>query len=159
MTEHGTYAGYNAHYSGKFKGEPVCRPCRDAANKYTRDRRTRYYLAKVDSLLVDGTGTKRRIQALHRMGWPLKFIGERLAPDSNNPTQVVWSLLERQERVHIATRMQVEDLYRELSTKVGPDPRAQRRAIKKGWAPPAAWDDIDDPMCKPQGMTNKEIVA
>lgn len=160
MTEHGTYAGYNAHFtpSGRFYGEPVDRACQDAANLACRRRRAKRYMAQSD-LYVDATGTKRRLQALHRIGWTFDALGRLLTPDSKHPTQVVWHLLARQKRVHLRTKLRVEEIYEELSVTPGPDLRSQRRAIRNGWAPPAAWDDIDDPEAKPQGMTKKEIAA
>jgi cobalamin biosynthesis protein CbiG len=53
----------------------------------------------------------------------------------------------------LAVRMAA--LYDELSATPGPSEVAARHARERGWAPPLAWDDIDDPEDRPQGVARE----
>lgn len=102
------------------------------------------------SARVDGTGTRRRLQALVAIGWPQLRLAQRLGIDK--------ALLFQQINgvdVEAATARAVRTLYNEMWNA---DPashgvqaryiaQAQRIAAGKGWPPPAAWDDdwIDSP--------------
>ena len=44
-----------------------------------------------------------------------------------------------------ARHHQIRDLYEQLSGQFGTSKEAKRRATLAGWAPPLAWDNIDDP--------------
>ena len=110
--------------------------------------------------VIDATGTHRRIQALAALGWPLKQLGPHLgvAPET------VGRLL-RQQRVYLTTANKVAGLYGRLWNTRPEDHgirptsavRARQHAQKKGWVPPAAWDDIDDPGEQPQGVIGKPL--
>lgn len=92
-------------------------------------------------------GTVRRLQALACMGWPKPKIGEHagMHPD------YVGSLARgaRGATVTVATAERVRDVYKRLwdadplADGVSPVKAAQVRtmALKRGWQPPAAWDD------------------
>lgn len=104
---------------------------------------------------IDGTGTRRRLQALSRMGWSQRAIGERFGQ-----SEVAVGDWYRAERVTPATAKKVAGWYAELSMQV-PQPRTRfdrysvgstrGRARAAGWPPPLAWDDdtIDDPEATP----------
>lgn len=125
---HGTLARYNA-------GCRDCQPCRDAANRREQRRR-----ASGQRRIVDATGTRRRLQALAAMGWSMAALASRLGM---NPRLL--SRIARQDRVYETTHRRVASLFTELCMTPGPSEQARRRALTKGWAPPLAWDDIDDP--------------
>ena len=97
---------------------------------------------------VDATGTRRRLQALVAIGWPLARLGEQL-----DRTTAAVARSMRNPRVNAATARAVADLYDQLSVKTPPQAtpteqaasnRARAYAERRGWLPPLAWDDIDN---------------
>ncbi|TYB69676.1 hypothetical protein FXF51_05815 [Nonomuraea sp. PA05] len=104
-----------------------------------------------DRVLIDATGTRRRVQALVAIGYSLSAQCALLGRTVNNYYKVL-----RNPRVFAETARAVRDLYRELSRTPAPPSRgaklACRRAARNGWLSPLAWDDIDDPNEKPKGV-------
>lgn len=107
------------------------------------------------SARVDGTGTRRRLQALVANGWPQMRLGHELGVKHH---RVIWDQV-RQDVVSADTARKVRDLYDAL-WNVDPASRgialryitqAKRIAAAHGWAPPGAWDDdyIDSPAATP----------
>jgi hypothetical protein len=88
---------------------------------------------------VDATGTHRRIQALAVAGHSLGFIGKELGI-----TQQAVSSLLRKQVVWADSAVKVADLFDRLLV-VGPSSRARSCALRRGWAPAFAFDNIDDP--------------
>jgi hypothetical protein len=142
---HGTSAGYCAG----------CRDecCRTAIADYSRGLRARQYLAG-GPLIVDALGTKRRIRALMALGWTGRQIDVELG---RKPTYTA-NLLCGPDRVNRATAASVAAVYERLSMRLPADaPDANRQVIartrsearRKGWAPPLAYDNIDDPTEQP----------
>ncbi|MFJ8923910.1 hypothetical protein ACIREK_31085 [Streptomyces sp. NPDC102415] len=103
---------------------------------------------------VDGTGTRRRLQALVAKGWPQVELARRLGMDQANFPRTLTGNL-----VHVRTVRATNALYDELwladptahGVPAHQAEAARRRAAKKGWAPVGAWDDdqIDDPAAFP----------
>lgn len=107
---------------------------------------------------IDATGTRRRIQALACLGWSfpaqLALLGR-----STNLRNGLRDILSG-GKTTAPTAKAVRDLYDRLWDKP-PQPvtaaqkitvtKTRRLAERKGWAPPLAWDDIDDPECVPSG--------
>jgi len=102
-----------------------------------------------DRTAIDGTGTRRRLQALLYAGWTKSELARRLGMDPANFAQTIVNRL-----VRVATVKAVRALYDEL-WKVDPVASgvpefravtARRIAVSNGWAPVGAWDDdtIDD---------------
>jgi DNA-binding CsgD family transcriptional regulator len=110
-------------------------------------------LAKTAS--VDGSGTRRRLQALAAAGHALSVLAPRLGMALPNVCRLL-----RDPRVAAATARAVRSLYDEL-WDAAPDEstpqaarraaRARRGAVRRGWPLPLAWDDdtIDDPAAGP----------
>lgn len=97
--------------------------------------------------IIDATGTRRRIQGLMALGWPLKDIAAKLGYGSRSrPYRLVTAL-----RIHRRLADAVIDIYGQLSMTPGPSKETRRRALKAGFFPPLAWDDdtIDDPNAQP----------
>ena len=143
----GTTAGRQAHRKAQ---QPTCAACR-AAEAADRRRRAAYaYLTGGQKMLVDATGTRRRVQALVRIGWSLKELADRLGTRFQN----VHDLTVR-AKVRRATAAKVAALYDELSMIPGPSVKSKQYAIRRGWPPPLSWDDdpgpggIDDPAARP----------
>ncbi|MFJ4785078.1 hypothetical protein [Streptomyces sp. NPDC088794] len=117
---------------------------------------------------VDPTGTRRRIQALSAIGWPLKELGPHLGVQPDN----VRRILVRGQKVYGATAQAAIDAYDQLRNSrprrhgvsdIGVA-RALRNAKQHKWAPPKYWDQhpgaIDDPHFEPMyRVTKREIVA
>lgn len=101
-----------------------------------------------DQVLVDATGTVRRLQALVAMGWPNTELAPRLGVSTQALHPVV---LGRHRRVQARRAREVRDLYNKLSMTSGGCNRAIGTARKHQWAPPLAWDDesIDSPSATP----------
>ncbi|MDJ0342208.1 hypothetical protein QMK19_03280 [Streptomyces sp. H10-C2] len=103
---------------------------------------------------IDGTGTRRRLQALVACGWPQARLAAAVGKDKRNFFRTI-----RSDRVYADTARAVRRLYDQLwnvdpaSRGVHPRYINQALAIAKAnkWARPAAWDDdsIDDPTATP----------
>lgn len=86
---------------------------------------------------VPRIGTTRRIQALLRMGWSHAAMRERCGIYTTN-------LLHQQGRwVARSTHDAVAAMYRDWSHQRGPSETTARRALRRGYASPADWSDID----------------
>lgn len=91
--------------------------------------------------LVDATGIHRRIWALAAMGWPLRELERRL----NMCHRGMSSNVLRRKRIRAAKARRIVALYDELAWQPGPSDATRKLAARKGWPPPLAWDDIDNP--------------
>jgi len=96
---------------------------------------------------VDATGTRRRLQALAAIGWPLELLAAELNRRTSSLRRSMTS-----PSVMAYTARDVASLYRRLENT--PPPQITRRdcaavnasranATARGWLPPMAWDDID----------------
>jgi hypothetical protein len=114
-----------------------------------------------DTALVDGTGTRRRLQALHRAGWRIGDLADHLGCTSANVSLIIRST----SPVKVATRRTITGLYDRLCA-LTPEPgpgsvRARNHATRAGWPPPHAWDDdtIDNPAALPNyGNPNADVI-
>jgi plasmid maintenance system antidote protein VapI len=107
-------------------------------------------LTLVESKLsVDATGTRRRVEALGRMGWTARSVSEAVGLQPGSLSQILW-----RGTVSFATAHRIAEFYQRNSGTFGGNGTWARRAARLGYAPPAAWDDdtIDDPRAKPQGV-------
>lgn len=138
---HGMVAGYRAG----------CREecCRRAIRNYNERRKVQKFRGLPTSSLVSATGTRRRVQALVALGWSMPYIAER----SRIEVTYLRFILRENKQVTIETAVKVADCYRQLAMTLPPATksrerqsvtRARRMAERKGWAPPLAWDDIDN---------------
>ncbi|MFJ8583673.1 hypothetical protein ACIRD2_03295 [Streptomyces sp. NPDC093595] len=105
--------------------------------------------------LVDSCGTRRRLQALACLGWPMKALGPYIGV---SPATV--NRLTLQARVSRATAKAVERCYEQLRSQkpeshgITPSTarKARNRAEREGWLDPDWWEDygrIDDPTFDP----------
>jgi transcriptional regulator with XRE-family HTH domain len=105
-----------------------------------------------DGAMVDGTATRRRLQALVAVGWAQARLAERLGVERTNLNK----MLRSGQHVRAGTVRAVARLYDELWDQAPPESehrakisasRARNYARAAGWLPPMAWDDdtIDDP--------------
>lgn len=102
---------------------------------------------------VDATGSRRRLQALARLGWSQRKLAHHIDSD-HKTTQRIQNGQLPQIRRHTAER--ITALYDQLWDKPGPSPRTIQHAIRQGWALPLEWDDdaLDNPDATPHIVPN-----
>jgi hypothetical protein len=110
-----------------------------------------------DKALVDGTGTRRRLQALVASGWSQSKLAVQLGMTPAN-----FGPLLKRTRLHADTVRAVHALYERLWDCPPPESewrdkiaasRSRTYAAERGWARPMAWDEnIDDPTASPEGV-------
>ena len=126
----------------RYRAGCDCPACRAAIRRYETCRRID--TAAGITRTVPVVGTIRRLQALAAIGWPGHEIAARLGCDRTRVAQV-W----RADPAGVALRTTAEAVarvYADLCMIPGPSAtHSRRRAVREGWAPPLAWDDIDDP--------------
>ncbi|MBF9523073.1 hypothetical protein [Mycobacteroides chelonae] len=102
--------------------------------------------ARPSDVLVDSTGTVRRVRALVAIGWPQTHIAERAGLTSRRLSQLM-----RQPMIHARNANLVTDTFNALHMTPGPCGPIRKTAQRRGWVPPLAWDEdtIDDPNATP----------
>lgn len=105
---------------------------------------------------IDGTGLRRRLRALNRLGFSSPVLGAELGVSRKRVNE----LMTRETPVRYANACRVEQLYDKLSGSRPEDHgvprssiiRAQAVAVRNGYAPPGCWDPetIDDPEALPE---------
>lgn len=144
--KHGTEGAYT-------KDGCRCFACRLARSEYMRARSSgREHPAP---LLMDGTGTRRRIRALYALGW----TGSVIARELGVTVGALFDLRVREGRpVYAYTAERMAVVYDRLSATIPPENvyarRARALAQRNGYVPPLAWDDdeIDNPDARPRGI-------
>lgn len=136
--------GHGQHGTSNAYWNHGCR-CPQAIEAFRLHRRQ---LRRGHRILIPALGTQRRLRALTALGWPTQALADRLGC---TPDHIRWY-----RRAHDAGRLAHRDhahriahLYEQLSGTPGPSPTARADAARRGWAPPLAWDDIDDPDATP----------
>jgi hypothetical protein len=114
-------------------------------------------------ILMDATGSRRRLQALCRMGWTQKQIAAQ--PELDVSSERI-SQLTRGRNTHMApdTVKAVAAVYRRLCRTIPTGPHADYARIiaeQKGWPGSGAWDDdtIDDPNATPNLLKGRYIIG
>jgi len=99
-------------------------------------------------LLIDATGTARRLQALAALGHRYEDVAALLQVGKSRARDLT---VRHGDLVHRDTAAAVAAVYDELSMVLGPSSRSRVLAANRGWPPPLAWDDdaIDDPAAGP----------
>ena len=99
---------------------------------------------------TDPTGTVRRLQALAAEGWTLADLADLLGVTRSG---VHMLRSDPPARMLTATAERVRAVYEQLGPPdLTPARRVARaRALRRGWAPPLAWDDddLDNPAATP----------
>jgi transcriptional regulator with XRE-family HTH domain len=116
-----------------------CAGCRKAVA--AQQARYRVHRIVNGPKLVPVLGTRRRMQALARMGWPQSEIGRRLGVDRSQ----IGQLVHGRDMVLAETAEKVAGLYRELAFQVGPSVRSRLHAERSAWPGPMDWADPDNP--------------
>jgi hypothetical protein len=124
-----------------------CFGCRKARND-DEARRRKYRQVLGVHRRVPALGTQRRIRALMALGWTGRDISNRCGWASAEATT---EITKDRQFVYTATAAKIAGVYEELCMTPGPSLKGLREAARKGWPPPLAWDDIDDPNETPTG--------
>ena len=127
----------------------------------TRDALMGVTLVLTPEARVCGIGTLRRIRALARLGWSYDEMN-KAARDAGHhiPGHALDQINSTATgTVEVKTREAVAAAYATLSMRLPDRSRGsscvRTRAERKGWAPPLAWDDIDDPAAEPYAPAPK----
>lgn len=143
---HGTTKGRHAH---RKDGEEPCEPCKLAAAGYQAGRH--YDMLRGIPREVSAVGAARRIQALMALGYSYRDIGAAMGVTHDVPRHIV----VMRKYVRRSTAERVAEVYERLCMTPAPDSQrakyARTIARKNGWAPPLAWDDIDNEAEQPHG--------
>lgn len=139
------------------EGSDPCEPCKKANAVAQDGYRKRVYI-NGGKLMLDASGTRRRIMGLSSIGYNHTEIARKLGTDKS----VIGNLNSKKKRsVYPATAEKIRAVYDELSM-IPPDldedwiaKRTAKEARRRGYPSPLAWDDesIDDPYVLPMGLT------
>lgn len=141
-------------WSDFSRGLCRCPTGREAFRLY----RKRHREGRLGPLLVDATGTRRRLQGLMADGYSTQQIATEMGLcDASRVHQIFRSTMVRRSTATAATQ-----LVERLGDRPGTSERAVRRAAKLGYVPLWAWTHttIEDPEAQPQldpGETVDEI--
>lgn len=105
---------------------------------------------------LDATGTVRRLRALIRIAHSLERI---VAETGMSRAKLSRITAGRFDTIDANTASCVARAYRHLVMVPGKNSGARRYAENMGWHSPLAWDDIDDPACKPDTGYRSEAKA
>jgi predicted transcriptional regulator len=136
LNPHGTLARYKAGCG--------CDLCRDANRRVHT-----LFLLDREPRTLPAVGTRRRMRALAAIGWSCAALAREMGCSPSMVSQIQHGPAPVVRR---ATARSVALVYERLSMRIPPDEDARTRlsAARKGWAPPLAWDDIDDPDASPR---------
>lgn len=135
---HGEERGYFAH---RVDGETPCDPCRRAHRVADAQRILRRLHGTPTTIgLMPAQGARRRIEALNAIGWPNAEIANKAGWSSH---ATVWRM-RTADTVRVATAQRLYKVYDELHMTPGPSELVRRKSTAAGFAPPLAWNNIDD---------------
>jgi hypothetical protein len=111
---------------------------------------------------ADATGARRRLQALAVQGFSAPVLS-----NESGVARLTINLIRAgtQQRIQLSTVRVIALLHDKLwdvnpldtGSKLVAVSRTMKHAEREGWLPTEAWDDIDDPDCKPVLNTPKYI--
>lgn len=143
---HGTYAGAVAHWLENHE-----KPCEDCAReewRYRKRRKLRHLAG--DAPMVPSIGTVRRIQALQALGWTGPQIADAAGMSLNSMRSMQYhgaATVRTSTAKKIAAAFDTMCMTRPEGHYAN---RARSMAARRGWLPPLAFDDIDDPNEQPK---------
>lgn len=103
---------------------------------------------------INATGSARRLRALAALGHNWTVVGARTGM---TPDRLGWIARGKTDIVRPEEAQKIAAAYRALSTMPGAMKQIATAARNKGWHGPLAWDDIDDPDCKPETGGNTSV--
>lgn len=129
-----------------------CGPCSRRENARVREAYRFDRAARGLNRRVRALGAARRLQALAYMGWTIEQISRLSGLERNHVGQI-----RRGARTGIllTTHQKIDRVFQQLAYKraTGRSGEWTRNYAKKqGYAPAAAWGDIDNPRERPKGV-------
>lgn len=115
-----------------------------------------------ESGYIDRTGSVRRLQALIAIGHRQTDLARMLGMSGSNISSLINGLYDPNRprtRLQASTAQRIADLYDRLHLTPGDNWASRGRAKRHGWAPPLAWDNIDDPNEKPYRPRREDTYA
>jgi len=98
-----------------------------------------------DRVHVPALGAERRVRALMRLGWHHEAMKTECGIDTTHFARSTYTTA-------LAYRWRaIDTMYRRLYMSRGPSELTASRAARAEFAPPLAWDHIDDPNEEPRG--------
>lgn len=91
---------------------------------------------------MSALGASRRLRALMAIGWTQQALAGLLGESKQQVNQLVHL---KHPTVTIGRNRRVAKVYEDLCGTAGGSMRARLWADRRGWLPPLAWEDIDDP--------------
>ena len=95
---------------------------------------------------IPAIGTARRLQGLVAIGYSWRALAAHLGVSNRRVADLG---LHPEAAVHRETAARVDAIYQRLSGTPGGSKYALAVAARHGFAPPLAWDNIDDPVEQP----------
>lgn len=133
-----------------YRQNCVCPGARRVAHRYDKLQKT----GRLPKYLVDGTGTRRRLQAYALNGWTVEQIGNAIGCARNN---VVKLCRTEQVTVEMAQAVRAVEWMATVPPPAGRSATyASRHAAKAGWWPLDAWFNPDT---DPEPSTVDEITV
>ena len=105
-----------------------------------------------DHMLVPSLGSCRRIRALMALGWRHEDMSGLLGGRSSHHLSA-----HRHKTINAHDWRLVDAAYETLAGTPGPASRSRQRAAQKGYLPPLAWTDIDDPAEVPTIVGDRRV--
>lgn len=102
---------------------------------------------KPHDVMVPALGSVRRLQALAAIGWTMRDICTRAGIQHRYGADLIWS---KYPTMHADRAAAITKVYDELHMTPGPSSESRTRARNRGWSPPLAYDDIDNPHESPR---------
>lgn len=107
--------------------------------------------------LVPAVGTRRRLQALAAAGWPLSVVSTELGFSPSRAGHLLTAPVIHRRNADLVRRLFDDWWDKRPRGSALSIARTLQRARAEGWAPAAAWDDIDDPAEKPRGVRRPTV--
>ena len=137
----GCTAGYHGTPTAYTKAKCRCSHAREAYRIYKKRLRE----GRTEPVLLDASGTRRRVQAMWRLGHPSRVIA---AESGLNESQV--RKFCRQPFITPGNRDLIVAAYRRLIVRPGSSAWTRNHAAAAGYPLPVQWGaDIDDPNAVP----------
>lgn len=101
---------------------------------------------------------RRKLQALACLGWGVKelnriMLGNGILPEGDSRVTMYRVRSHDITALRVPLLTAINEIYLRLNMHQAPSDRhhngTRNAALRRGWVPPAAWDDIDDPECRP----------
>lgn len=102
---------------------------------------------------VPSYGVTRRLQALRTIGITQVTVGQWTGISESSLVDLTYA---SQPQITGSRWRMIDDVYRAHEHDPIALGRTRSHAVAQGWAPPAAWDDIDDPDEHPTGIRGRE---